>query len=95
MKNVRNYVEETETYILNDEHTPPEIVDEGWAFFVERDLCHRVHDAPKSIGKGGVVGSGIWSPSSTGKAMSAAERYNYDRSCSCTLARHRAACLLR
>ena len=33
MKNVRNYVEETETYILNDEHTPPEIVDEGWAFF--------------------------------------------------------------
>ena len=33
MKNVRNYVEETETYILNDEHTPQEIVDEGWAFF--------------------------------------------------------------
>ena len=32
MKNVRNYVEETETYILNDEHTPQEIVDEGWAF---------------------------------------------------------------
>ena len=39
MKNVRNYVEETETYILNDEHTPPEIVDEGWAFFVGRIYC--------------------------------------------------------
>ena len=33
MKNLKNYVEEAETYILNDEHTPPEIVDEGWAFF--------------------------------------------------------------
>jgi hypothetical protein len=40
MKNVRNYVEETETYILNDEHTPPEIVDEGWVFFVARYLCY-------------------------------------------------------
>ena len=39
IKNVRNYVEETETYILNDEHTPPEIVDEGWAFEWARDLC--------------------------------------------------------
>ena len=39
MKNVRNYVEETETYILNDEHTPPEIVDDRWAFEVARDLC--------------------------------------------------------
>ena len=39
MKNVRNYVEETETYILNDEHTPQEIVDEGWAFEWARDLC--------------------------------------------------------
>ena len=39
MKNVRNYVEETETYILNDEHTPPEIVDEGWALINYRDLC--------------------------------------------------------
>ena len=39
MKNVKNYVEEAETYILNDEHTPQEIVDEGWAFEVARDLC--------------------------------------------------------
>ena len=39
IKNVRNYVEETETYILNDEHTPFQIVDGGWAFFVERYLC--------------------------------------------------------
>jgi len=38
IKNVRNYVEETETYILNDEHTPPEIVDEGWSFHVEKVL---------------------------------------------------------
>ena len=29
MKNVRNYVEETETYILNDEHVHQEIVDHG------------------------------------------------------------------
>ena len=29
MKNVENYVEETETYILNDEHVHQEIVDEG------------------------------------------------------------------
>ena len=43
MKNVRNYVEETETYILNDKHTPPEIVDEGWALLVERDLCFDPH----------------------------------------------------
>ena len=43
MKNVRNYVEETETYILNDEHTPPEIVDKGWALVVERDLCFDPH----------------------------------------------------
>ena len=40
MKNVRNYVEETETYILNDEHVHQEIVDDGWAFFVDRYLCH-------------------------------------------------------
>mgnify|MGYP001482355242 CR=1 FL=1 len=39
MKNVRNYVEETETYILNDEHVHQEIVDDGWAFFVDRILC--------------------------------------------------------
>ena len=36
----RNYVEETETYILNDEHVHQEIVDDGWAFFVDRYLCH-------------------------------------------------------
>ena len=29
MKNVENYVEETETYILNDEHVHQEIVDHG------------------------------------------------------------------
>ena len=40
IKNVRNYVEETETYILNDEHVHQEIVDDGWAFFVDRYLCH-------------------------------------------------------
>ena len=39
MKNVRNYVEETETYILNDEHTHPEIVDEGFAFDIMSPLC--------------------------------------------------------
>ena len=39
MKNVKNYVEETETYILNDEHTPPEIVDEGFAFDIMSPLC--------------------------------------------------------
>ena len=39
IKNVRNYVEETETYILNDEHVHQEIVDDGWAFFVDRILC--------------------------------------------------------
>ena len=39
MKNVRNYVEETETYILNDEHTHQEIVDDEWAFFVASYLC--------------------------------------------------------
>ena len=43
MKNVRNYVEETETYILNDEHAPPEVVDDGWALVVERDLCFDPH----------------------------------------------------
>ena len=32
IKNVRNYVEETETYILNDEHVHQEIVDEGWGW---------------------------------------------------------------
>ena len=32
MKNVENYVEETETYILNDEHVHQEIVDEGWGW---------------------------------------------------------------
>ena len=50
MKNVRNYVEETETYILNDEHTPPEIVDEGWALINYRDLCFD----PNLQGFGGV-----------------------------------------
>ena len=39
MKNVKNYVEEAETYILNDEHTHQEIVDDGWAFFVASYLC--------------------------------------------------------
>ena len=39
LANVSNYVEETETYILNDEHTDPEIVDEGWVFSVETRLC--------------------------------------------------------
>ena len=43
MKNVRNYVEETETYILNDEHAPPEVVDDEWALVVERDLCFDPH----------------------------------------------------
>ena len=43
MKNVRNYVEETETYILNDEHAPPEVVDDEWAFVVEKDLCFDPH----------------------------------------------------
>ena len=39
MKNVKNYVEEAETYILNDEHTHQEIVDDGWAFYVLSYLC--------------------------------------------------------
>ena len=39
MKNVKNYVEEAETYILNDEHTHQEIVDDEWAFFVASYLC--------------------------------------------------------
>ena len=50
---------------------------------LKRQRPEREDLAPASreerLGKGGVVGSGIWSPSSTGKAMSAAERYNYDR----------------
>ena len=39
MKNVKNYVEETETYILNDEHAHQEVVGDGWAFFVANYLC--------------------------------------------------------
>ena len=39
MKNVKNYVEEAETYILNDEHTHQEIVDDGYPFFVLSYLC--------------------------------------------------------
>ena len=30
MKNVKNYVEEAETYILNDEHTHQEVVGDEW-----------------------------------------------------------------
>ena len=51
IKNVRNYVEETETYILNDEHTPPEIVDDG-AFFVARYLCHDPRSSSASSARG-------------------------------------------
>ena len=44
IKNVRNYVFETELKILYGglvgQHAPPEIVDDGWAFFVDRYLCH-------------------------------------------------------
>ena len=43
IKNVRNYVFETELKILYGglvgQHAPPEIVDDGWAFFVDRILC--------------------------------------------------------
>ena len=43
IKNVRNYVFETELKILYGglvgQHPPPEIVDDGWAFFVDRILC--------------------------------------------------------
>ena len=39
MKNVKNYVEEAETYILNDEHTHQEVVGDEWAFFVASYLC--------------------------------------------------------
>ena len=35
MKNLKNYVEEAETYILNDGRGPPEVVDDGWAFWVD------------------------------------------------------------
>ena len=63
MKNVRNYVEETETYILNDEHTPPEIVDEGWAFFVGRIYCldpyiysSYIHSYAEGVGRFGKPG---------------------------------------
>ena len=30
MKNLKNYVEEAETYILNDEHTHQEVVGDEW-----------------------------------------------------------------
>ena len=39
MKNDKNYVEEAETYILNDEHTHQEVVDDQWALNVLRSLC--------------------------------------------------------
>jgi len=50
MKNVRNYVEETETYILNDEHAHQEIVDDGWAFFV-RPRRQRRRAPPRSYSR--------------------------------------------
>ena len=43
MKNVKNYVEEAETYILNDEHTHQEVVGDEWALFVSSFLCRDPH----------------------------------------------------